>query len=128
MLTCSDDTLIHMYDLEKQMLARSFIGHQRFVTHVKFNKEANIVLSAGADHTMALWDVRSNKQIFRILAHPEPITSIDISSDSSLISSSSYDCYVRLWDMMKGQCLKTMMADAGSKDPISFCRMTPNHS
>ena len=77
---------------------------------------------------MALWDVRSNKQIFRILAHPEPITSIDISTDSSLISSSSYDCYVRLWDMIKGQFLKTMMADAGSKDPISFCRMTPNHS
>jgi WD40 repeat protein len=72
-----------------------------------------------------LWDVRTNKSIFRILAHPEPITSIDISIDSMLISSSSYDCYVRLWDVMKGQCLKTMMADAGSKKQISFCRMNP---
>ena len=125
-LTCSDDTLIHMYDLEKCQLVRSFIGHQRFVTHVKFNDVSNIVLSAGADNMLALWDIRSSKQIFKILAHPEPITSIDISSDSSLISSSSYDCYVRLWDMMKGQCLKTMMADAGSKDPISFCRMSPS--
>lgn len=128
LLSCSDDTLIHMYDLEKCQLARSFIGHQRFVTHIKFNNVTNIVLSAGADNTIALWDIRSNKQIFRILAHPEPITSIDISADSTLISSSSYDCYVRLWDMMKGQCLKTMMADAGSKDPISFCRMTPHTS
>ena len=91
-----------MYDLEKCQIARTFIGHQRFVTHVKFNNVANIVLSAGTDNTLALWDIRSNKQIFRILAHPEPITSIDISSDSTLISSSSYDCYVRLWDLMKG--------------------------
>ena len=55
----------------------------------------------------------SNKSIYKLLAHPEPITSIDISADSTLITSSSYDCYVRLWDMMKGQCSKTMMADAG---------------
>ena len=98
------------------------------MTHVKFNSLGNVVLSAGADNTIALWDIRSNKQIFRILAHPEPITSIDISEDSTLISSSSYDCYVRLWDMIKGNCLQTMMADAGSKDPISFCKMTPNNS
>lgn len=128
MLTCSDDTMIHMYDLEKAQLARSFVGHQRFVTHIKFNNVTNLILSASADNTLCLWDIRSNKQIFKILSHPEPITSIDISEDSTLIASSSYDCYVRLWDLMKGQCLKTMMAEAGSTDPISFCRMTPQHS
>jgi len=86
------------------------------------------VVSAAADNTISLWDIRANKYIFRILAHPEPITSIDISRDSTVISSSSYDCYVRLWDIIKGSCLKTMMADAGSIDAISFCRMTPKTS
>jgi len=71
------------------------------VTHIKFNNVTNIVLSACADNSMTLWDIRANKQIFKILAHPEPITSIDISADSTLISSSSYDCYVRLWDIVK---------------------------
>lgn len=126
LLTCSDDTLIHMYDLEKQMLVRSFIGCKRFVTHAKFNSNGNLVLSACAENNLTLWDVRSNKTIIRIMAHPEPITSIDISEDSTLISSSSYDCYVRLWDVMKGQCLKTMMAAAGSKSCISFCKMSPH--
>lgn len=102
LLTCSDDTLIHLYDLEKAQLARSFIGNKAFCTHIKFNSEASMVLSASADHIMSLWDVRSNKSIFRLLAHPEPITSIDINRDSTLISSSSSDCYVRLWDIMKG--------------------------
>ena len=30
--------------------------------------------------------------------------------------------------MVKSQCLKTMMADAGSKDAIGFCKMTPQTS
>ena len=94
--------MIHLYDVEKGMLARSFIGCKRFVTHAKFDRTGNLILSACADHNLILWDVRSNKNVFRIMAHPEPITSIDISADSTLISSSSYDCYVRLWDVMKG--------------------------
>ena len=114
--------------MEKGQLLRTFTGNKRFVTHCKFNTVANVVVSAGADNTISLWDIRANKYIFRILAHPEPITSIDISNDSTLISSSSYDCYVRLWDMIKGGCIKTMMADAGSIDAISFCRMTPKTS
>ena len=128
MMTCSDDTMIHMYDIEKCVLVRSFIGSARFVTHAKFNNVTNVVVSACADNSIALWDIRASKLIFKILAHPEPITSIDISADSTLISSSSYDCYVRLWDVLKGQCLKTMMAEAGSIDPISFCKLTPKTS
>ena len=117
-----------MYDIEKEQLARTFVGNKSFCTHCKFNSVSNIVLSAAADNTISLWDIRANKYIFRILAHPEPITSIDISRDSTVISSSSYDCYVRLWDVIKGACIKTMMADAGSIDPISFCRMNPKTS
>jgi COMPASS component SWD3 len=73
-----------------------------------------------------LWDIRTNKAIFKILGHPEPITSIDITEDNTLISSSSYDGFVRLWDMLKGTCLKTMVADSGSTSAISVCKMTPN--
>ena len=73
-----------------------------------------------------LWDIRTNKTIFRILGHPEPITSIDNSFDNTLISSSSHDGYVRLWDMLKGHCLKTMVAESGSNSAIGLCKMTPN--
>lgn len=89
------------------------------MTHIKFNSITNVLLSAGSDNTLMLWDIRTNKSIFKILAHPEPITSIDISNDSTLISSSSFDGYVRLWDMLKGTCLKTMVAESGSTTAIS---------
>lgn len=115
-----------MYDLNKQALLRSFIGHTNYVSHLKFNNITNVLLSAGADNSIILWDIRTNKAIFKILGHPEPITSIDISNDNTLITSSSYDGYVRLWDMLKGICLKTMVADSGSTTGISLCKLTPN--
>lgn len=85
-----------------------------------------MLLSAGTDNTIMLWDIRSNKAIFKILGHPEPITSIDITFDNTMISSSSFDGFVRLWDMVKGTCLKTMVAESGSNSPIGLCKMTPN--
>jgi COMPASS component SWD3 len=124
--SCSDDTLVNIYDINAQKLVRTFIGHSNYATHVKFNSITNVLLSAGADNTIILWDIRTNKAIFKILAHPEPITSIDISHDNTLITSSSYDGFVRLWDMLKGTCIKTMVAESGSTSAISFCKLTPN--
>ncbi|CDW88520.1 wd40 repeat-containing protein [Stylonychia lemnae] len=124
--SCSDDTLINMYDLTKQALVRCFIGHQSYVTKIKFNNVTNVLLSCGTDNKLIMWDIRSNKAIFKILGHPEPITSIDMSFDNTMISSSSYDGFVRLWDMFKGTCLKTMVAESGSDSPIGLCKMTPN--
>jgi COMPASS component SWD3 len=105
---------------------RTFIGHQSYVSHIKFNNVTNVLLSCGTDNSLLLWDIRTNKAVFKILGHPEPITSIDISFDSTLISSSSHDGYVRLWDMLKATCLKTMVADSGSSSAIGLCKMTPN--
>lgn len=115
-----------MYDINKQCLLRTFIGHTNYVNNIKFNNITNVLLSSGSDNSIILWDIRTNKSIFKILGHPEPITSIDITYDNTLISSSSYDGYVRLWDMLKGTCLKTMVADNGSTSAVSFCKMTPN--
>lgn len=127
MASCSNDTIVNVYDLEKGQLCRSFVGgHTSFVNKCKFTAQENILLSAGADNFLFLWDVRQNKMIQRILAHPEPITGLDVSFDSTLIATSAYDGYVRLWDMHKATCIKTMMPDCGSINNISNCKFTPN--
>jgi COMPASS component SWD3 len=124
--SCADDTLINMHDIEKSTLVRTFIGHQSYVSRIKFNNVTNVLLSCGTDNSLMLWDIRTNKAVFKILGHPEPITSIDISFDNTLIRSSSHDGYVRLWDLLKATCLKTMVAESGSSSAIGLCKMTPN--
>jgi len=126
MAVCSDDTLINLVDLEKGNLVRNFIGHSSYVHSCKLNNVSNILVSASADNKVFIWDIRTNKAIFEILAHPEPLTSIDISSDNSLVATSSYDGFVRIWDLVKGNCLRTFIADSGSNQGVSDCRFTPN--
>jgi WD40 repeat protein len=64
MASASNDTVVNMYDLEKGQLVRSFLGgHQSYVTRCKFTAQENILLSAGADNFLFMWDVRQNKII-----------------------------------------------------------------
>lgn len=57
--------------------------------------------SAGYDNWLILWDVRTNKQIYKITAHSDPVTSIDISNDDKIIMTTSYDGFCRFWDSIK---------------------------
>ena len=127
MATCANDTIVNLFDIEKGQLCRSFIGgHQSFVTKCLINKQENMLLSAGADCQLYMWDIRQNKFIYRQTAHPEPITALDISFDSSMIVTAAYDGYVRLWDTHKAACIKTIVSETGSTSAVSACQLTPN--
>lgn len=113
-----------MHDLTKNMLVRSFIGcHQSFVTKCKFNAHQNMLLSAGTDGFLMMFDIRQNKMVQKILVHPEPLTGLDISHDSTLVATSAYDGYVRLWDMQRATCVKTFTSVAGGTTPVSALQM-----
>mmetsp|Transcript_58315 Transcript_58315/g.80058 ORF Transcript_58315/g.80058 Transcript_58315/m.80058 type:complete len:93 (-) Transcript_58315:67-345(-) len=57
--SCGNDTIVNMFDYEKEALVRSFLGgHTSFVTNVKFSPEGNLLLSTGIDNYLFLWDVR----------------------------------------------------------------------
>ena len=127
MVTCSNDTLVNVFDIEKGQLCRSFAGgHTGYVAKCMFNPQENMVLSTGADNFLFLWDLRQNKVIVKICAHPEPITCLDISHDSTMIVTAAYDGYVRLWDSSKATCMKTLVADSGSTSAVSASKLTPN--
>jgi len=125
--TCANDTIVNLFDIEKGQLCRSFIGgHQSFVTKCMINKHENMLLSAGADHQLYIWDIRQNKVIQKLIAHPEPITALDMSFDSTMIMTAAYDGYVRLWDFHRSACIKTIVAETGSTSAVSACKLTPN--
>ena len=127
MATCANDTIVNLFDIEKGQLCRSFIGgHKSFVTKCVINKYENMLLSAGADNFLFIWDIRQNKVIQKLLAHPEPITALDISFDSTMIVTAAYDGYVRLWDTHKASCIKTITSETGSTSAVSACKLTPN--
>ncbi len=57
--TCANDTIVNLFDIEKGMLCRSFIGgHSNFVTKCIINKYENILFSTGTDNSLFIWDIR----------------------------------------------------------------------
>jgi WD40 repeat protein len=62
-----------------------------------------VLVAAGAQNTISLWDLQSGKELRALSGHPKGIMSVVISSDGQILASAGYDKTVKLWDTRTGQ-------------------------
>src|SRR5262249_39400794 len=89
--------------LLSRLLSRSgaapyFEGHGRAVTGIAFDPAGALLLSAGMDATLRLWDVRSGKEVRRLVGHKMGVTAAALSPEGKRALSSGLDHTLRLWD------------------------------
>lgn len=85
-------------------------GHTNAVNSVDFSLDGKTVVSAGADKSIAVWEVGSGKLLRKLTGHSDPIYSARISPDGNTIASGSggaFDYTARLWDKNSGHLLHT---------------------
>lgn len=80
-------------------LIASFSGHQRFATAVVFSQDGRQVISGSVDHSIRVWDLRSQRQVGSLIGHTNDVTSLAISPDGKVLASASADKSIRLWDL-----------------------------
>jgi WD40 repeat protein len=95
-------------------------GHLGAVTAVVFSPDGKWLASAGADHTIKLWNSTSGKEVFTLKSHSHRLTSLAFSPDGVRLISGSVDQTVRVWDASSGKERLTLRGHTAAVNCVAF--------
>jgi WD40 repeat protein len=108
---------------ERQL--RVLPGHQDTISAVAFlgsQADAPIVVSAGADHTVRLWDLVGDREMAALHGHTTPVLCLACDGPRWRIVSGSQDGKLLFWDARTGQVVLTLFAHAGGTSAVALDR------
>ena len=88
-----------------------------------FTPDGKQLLSAGDDHLLRLWDLKTGRELRRFVGHEGGVLAVAVSADGRLALSGSEDNTLKVWDMATGKELRTF---TGHTDKIWSLALSPN--
>ncbi len=99
---------------------RTFVGHTKSLKAVAFLPNGKQALSASADHTLKLWNIKTGRAIRTLVGHKDIVSSLSISPDGRTAISGSHDNTVKLWDLHNGRLLDTFTGHTNWVVSVAF--------
>ncbi len=111
--SCSDDGTVKVWYIPNDGLKADTYqwkvdlhGHQRRVDYIEWHPTAqNLILSAGLDHQVVLWNVERAEPIQVFRCHPDAIQSITWNRNGSLFATTCKDKHIRVIDPRTGRII-----------------------
>jgi WD40 repeat protein len=127
--SCSDDGTVKIWSIPDDGLKLDMYqwkvdlhGHQRRVDYIEWHPTVeNLILSAGLDHQIILWNVERAEPIQIYRCHPEAIQSIAWNRNGSLFATSCKDKHLRVIDARSGRIISVnSLVDVEYIDRVLF--------
>jgi NACHT domain- and WD repeat-containing protein len=94
-------------------------GHIGEINECDMSPDGKLLVSAGLDKAVRIWDTGSGAEVFTLLGHEEPIATCAYSPDGNCIASCDYDGQIKLWDPLTGAELLPKLT--GHNNQIEKC-------
>jgi WD40 repeat protein len=107
---------------ESASLARTLVGHQRYVMAVAATPDGRVV-SGAADGTLIVWDLATGRQDHTFAGHEEAVRDLAVTPDGRHVISASFDTTLKVWDLETGQWVRDL---AGHGGPVRAVAVTPD--
>ncbi|CAI4230754.1 unnamed protein product [Auanema sp. JU1783] len=121
--SCSEDTTAKVWLIPDRGLSRNLsepavelCGHQKRVNTLAWHPTANnILLTAGGENKLLMWNVGTGEALLEIAGHPDMIWSISFNYDGSQFVTTCKDKKIRILDSHTGDVLSEGVGHEGVK-------------
>ncbi|CAJ0596975.1 unnamed protein product [Cylicocyclus nassatus] len=121
--SCSEDTTCKVWLIPDKGLIRTLSepvvelsGHQKRVNTLAWHPVAsNLLLTAGGENKLLLWNVGTGEALLEIAGHPDQIFCIGFNYDGSQFVTTCKDKKIRILDTRSGEVLHEGMGHEGVK-------------
>lgn len=124
--THNDKNGLSLWDLLSNKRICTFTPpHTGIINHVALNADETKAISASADHTLILWDLKTGTPIHTLKGHENNVLGVNFTGDYEKALSSSADGRLILWDLKTGKPFKTFQ---GHTDWVVDCVISADDS
>ncbi|XP_060576882.1 TAF5-like RNA polymerase II p300/CBP-associated factor-associated factor 65 kDa subunit 5L isoform X2 [Ruditapes philippinarum] len=123
LFTCSDDTTVRLWDIEKQTNAAVFRGHNYPVWDVDTSAMGDYFVSCSHDQTAKLWSSERTYPIRSFIGHTYDVDCVRFHPNSNYVATGSGDKTVRMWSIQDGKSVRLL---PGHKSSILSLAFSPN--
>ena len=119
-ITSSLDSTIRIFDVEKEVKIKEFLGHNKGVTSIAWANEYHFLISAGSEREPLIWIANvEHRSPFRLrdqrAPHQHSLVGVWAVPETPQVISADTRGLVKIWDVRTHRCVQTILTDHNHK-------------
>ena len=115
-VTSSLDSTIKIFDVEKEVKVKEFLGHNKGVVSIAWTNEYHFLISAGSEREPLVWIANvENRSPFRLRdqrsPHQHSLIGVYAVPNTPQIISADHRGLIKIWDIRTHRCCQTIYTE-----------------